>query len=377
MLRLSLFVATFLAIYAGMHLAVWFGLRPLLAGRTLPALLLGVLMLAMILAPLGIRGLERLGQESAARGLALAGYGWMGFLFLAFVGFGLVYLWDLLLTLLTSVTRNGFILVLHGPKTALAVLGLAAAVSIYGAFEAANLRVERIRIETPKLPEGRERLRIIQISDLHLGLIHRHRFLQDVTARIAPLQPDLLVVTGDLVDAQIDHLDGLSELFAALKPPLGKYAVTGNHEVYAGLRQASAFIRRSGFELLRNRSVQATPGLTVLGIDDPAAGTRPDEPQLLQQAPGSDFVLLLKHRPWIAEHASGHFDLQLSGHSHRGQIAPFNLLTHLFYPLQNGLYPVAPGAFLYTSRGTGTWGPPMRVLSPPEITVIDLVPPGT
>ncbi len=376
MLRMSLFVATFLAIYAGMHLAVWFGLRPLLGGRALPTLLAAAWIALMVLAPLGVRTLERLGLESAARVLALVGYSWMGWVFLAFVGYCLIYLWDLLTIPLSSLGGGGYNLVLYGPRTALAVLAIALILGLYGVYEAANIKIEQVRIETLKLPAGRERLRIVQVSDLHLGLVHRHGLLQKVTAAIAPLQPDLLVATGDIVDARIDHLEGLGELFAALAAPLGKYAVTGNHEVYAGLRQADEFIRRSGFELLRNRSLPAAPGLTVVGVDDPATGSEPDELGLLRRTPKDDFVLLLKHRPWIAEGAAEHFDLQLSGHSHRGQIAPFNFLTGLFYPLQDGLYPVGPGAFLYTSRGTGTWGPPMRLLAPPEITVIDLVRPG-
>ncbi len=108
-------------------------------------------------------------------------------------------------------------------------------------------------------------------------------------------------------------------------------------------------------------------------MDDPAGDGSPDETALLQGLDRSRFTILLKHRPRVGRHAEGLFDLQLSGHAHRGQIFPFNLITAIPYPMQDGLYTLAEGSRLYTSRGTGTWGPPMRVFAPPEITVFDIV----
>jgi len=376
MLRLSLFVATFLLIYAGMHLVVWFGVRPLLAGRPQGALLLGLFMVVMVLAPVGVRLLDRAGLESAGRLLSLVGYSWMGFLFLAFAAFCAIYAWDLAIFGLARFFPAAGGWLLYGPKTALAVLLLVAAAGSYGFLEARNLRVERIRLESSRLPADRDRLRIVQVSDLHLGLINRQSFLRRVARTIGPLQPDLLIASGDIVDAQINHLDGLAEIFAAIPAPLGKFAVIGNHEVYAGLGQATDFITRSGFELLRNQAVTPVPGLRIVGVDDPATGESADEGALLSPLPREDFVLLLKHRPWIAEGSPGRFDLQLSGHAHRGQIFPFNYVTGIPYPRQDGLYPLAGKSRLYTSRGTGTWGPPMRLDSPPEIPVIDLVRPA-
>lgn len=144
-------------------------------------------------------------------------------------------------------------------------------------------------------------------------------------------------------------------LTSSVAPPLGKYAVTGNHEVYAGMKGALNFLQQSGFTVLRNQRAVIQPGLSIVGVDDPATGkARPEEE--LFPAKKEGFTLLLKHRPLVNAGMPERFDLQLSGHAHRGQIFPFNLLTRLHYPQQDGLYPLAEGAWLYASRGTGTWG---------------------
>jgi len=198
-------------------------------------------------------------------------------------------------------------------------------------------------------------------------------------ARVSDAAPDLLVVTGDLVDGQINGLTGLAEQFRRIAPRFGKYAVTGNHEFYAGIDQALAFEERAGFTLLRGNAVPVTRFLTLAGIDDPALdrskgrGTAP-EARLLESLPPDRFTLLLKHRPVVEKSSLGRFDLQLSGHVHKGQLFPFNLLTYLFYPVKAGLNEFDDGSSLYVSRGTGTWGPPLRFLAPPEVTVIELLP---
>jgi uncharacterized protein len=371
MLRILIFFAVFLTIYSAMHLAVFYGLRPLWQLRPGFALPFGLFMAAMIVTPFLARLLERYEFDAAARALALLGYIWMGFLFLTFSALAALFFVRLLLALLARVLPTLSGLLPNGPASVAVALALAVGLGIYGLIDAERLRVEQVRIETGLLPPQVPRLTIAQISDVHLGLIHRERALRRVTDAIAALQPDLLVATGDLVDAQIDHLDGLSRHFAELSIPLGKYAVTGNHEFYAGLGQALSFLENSGFVLLRQQTAEVGP-LLLAGVDDPAGGAV-DEGALLQGRDRQRFTVLLKHRPTVHPLAGELFDLQLSGHSHRGQIFPFNFLTALAYPLQDGLYHLAGGARLYTSRGTATWGPPMRVFAPPEITLIELV----
>jgi len=370
---MKLFLLLFLAIYAGMHALVFWGLHPLLKGHPALPILTWIWMAGMIAAPLLVRFADRAGLDAPARGLAWVGYSWMGVVFLAFSLFALIGCWELLARLAGWLLPQLPSLSLHGAVTAILVLFVVIAAGFYGLYEANNLRIERVRIETSRLPAGTQPLRIVQVSDLHLGLIHRDEALAPIVSRVQELQPDLLVATGDIVDAQLNHLEELVDLWRRIDPPLGKYAVTGNHEYYAGLDQALAFLARSGFQVLRNRGLEVGEWLKLVGVDDPSGGGNLDESEVLGVR-SARFTLLLKHRPSFAENSAGQFDLQLSGHAHRGQIFPFNLLTGIEYPLQDGLSTPAPGQYLYASRGTGTWGPPLRILSPPEITLFEIVP---
>jgi len=204
----------------------------------------------------------------------------------------------------------------------------------------------------------------------------RHRKAEAIAELIRGADPDILVSTGDLVDAEINHLEGLAEIFGTIRPPLGKYAVTGNHEFYAGVGQALQFTRRAGFSILRGEAVTVGNILRIAGVDDPTAaalgeGAGRPEKEVLGGTASPMYTILLKHRPLLSDGSRGLFDLQLSGHTHKGQIFPFRYVVGRPFPLLSGLFPFG-GAYLYTSRGTGTWGPPMRFLSPPEVTVIDI-----
>jgi len=364
-----LFILIFLSIYAGMHALVFWGVLPLLKGHPALPLLALVWMALMTVMPLVIRWLDTAGMQGIARPLAWVGYTWMGFLWLAFAAFSLQGGIQLLRRL------SGFpASVSHGPAASAAILLLVTLVGLYSLYEAQDLRTETVRIRSTKLPKGHPGWRIVQVSDLHLGLIHQHETLAPIVSRIRALKPDLLVATGDIVDAELSHLDGLSTLWGDIEAPLGKLAVTGNHEVYAGLAQALAFLERSGFTLLRGEAIHPAPLLTVVGVDDPGRTGTPEDAPLEIATRAEDFALLLKHRP-VPPRAGGTLaDLQLSGHAHRGQIFPFNLLTGLRYPLQDGLHQLPGGGYLYASRGTGTWGPPLRLASPPELTLIEIVP---
>jgi hypothetical protein len=266
---------------------------------------------------------------------------------------------------------------LAGRSAFLCIAGLAVALSAYAIVEASRIEVVRVRVVTDRLPASVPSLRIAQITDLHLGLVHRSGKAREVAAIVAREHPDLFVSTGDLVDGQLDGVAELAEILRGIPAPRGKFAVLGNHEYYAGIDRAIAFTRKAGFTLLRDESVTIDNAVRLAGVDDPA-GARfdrtggPSEAAVLGSRPDGLFTVLLKHRPQLDPASAGKFDLQLSGHTHHGQIFPFRLLTRLVFPLLAGDHPVPGGGILHVSRGTGTWGPPMRFLAPPEITVVDI-----
>jgi predicted MPP superfamily phosphohydrolase len=266
-----------------------------------------------------------------------------------------------------------------GSRTFFLAVALTLGVAVYGFFAARVPRVERVALTSAKLSAGRAPLRIALLSDVHLGALVGAERLRRILARVVALKPDIVLSAGDLVDGQADHLNRLAPALAALRPPLGKFAVIGNHECYVGLAHALEFHARAGFTVLRGAAVEVTPDLGIAGVDDPAA-VRPrapaatDERAPLAALAAGRFVILLKHQPVVAASSAGHFDLQLSGHLHKGQIFPFGLFVRLMYAARTGLTALASGGWLYVSRGTGTWGPPMRVLAPPEITLIEIAP---
>jgi predicted MPP superfamily phosphohydrolase len=335
----------------------------------------------LMASPLFGVALDRAGLPAAGRLLGVPGMVWAGFFFLLFCVSLLHDLYNGVLTLGSFAWPAIGRARLLGPRPIVAEAVLVALVSVYAIVEAGMVRVEHVVLPTSKLPPGRQRIRIVQVADLHLGLSVGRRRLERVIRLAEASKPDLIVSSGDLVDSSLHGNERLAALLAGLKAPLGKFASTGNHEFYAGLPQALEFTREAGFEMLRSRSQRVTEGLTIAGFDDPTAlqlpGAKPwDEEGVLRGADQHDFVLVLKHRPPRRPDPLPLRDLQLSGHTHGGQSFPFAIVIRRYYAYPCGLVQPSPGHYLYTSRGTGTWGPPMRLFSPPEVTVIDLVPAG-
>ena len=376
---MSLFFITFFLAYGSMHLYAFLRARTALHFGITFGMGLAAFMLVMLFAPILIRQAEKQGLEQAARILSFVGYTWLGILFLFSSSSLILDLYRLLIRSAELVQQAAYA---NLKPTAGVLFYLPLIVSLlvaaYGYGEALNIRTERITIRTPKIPASVGKVRIVQISDVHLGLIIREERLSRILKLVREAAPDILVCTGDLVDGQINGMPSLAELFNGINPPYGKYAVTGNHEFYAGLEQALAFIRKSGFRVLRNEAVDIKGVLNIAGVDDRAIRPRSvisdgAEKEMLSRLPQEQFTLFLKHRPLSDKDSIGLFDLQLSGHVHRGQIFPFSILTKFYYPVHAGFSNLGSGSSLYVSSGTGTWGPPIRFLSPPEITVIDLV----
>lgn len=268
---------------------------------------------------------------------------------------------------------------LLGPKalTPLAAV-LAVFTAAYSYYEAYHPKAVRVEFQTAKMPQGVKRIRIAHLTDVHLSRFIGYDELSGMVEIIKAAAPDLLVVTGDLVDTDMSQRGSEAELLASVKTRLGSYAVFGNHERYAGQKNSIDFYEKAGLRLLRGEAGESG-GLVIAGVDDEVFGDSGNvEPltSLLRKYKGdSRFVLVLKHRPQLALGSGGLFDLQLSGHTHGGQIWPGHWLAKKANGVLHGLNydPDSPSA-VYTSRGAGFWGLPMRFLAPPEVTIIDLVP---
>jgi predicted MPP superfamily phosphohydrolase len=328
-----------------------------------------IVLVVMLSLPFLMAFFRRRGQLSLAKFCALAGFNWIGILFVSAWIFGLLDVYGL------AASASG----LHplDPRTTVfSAMGLTFTAIIYGTFEARAPRLKMVRIPISRLPARTTPIRIVQITDLHLGYVANARNLRSLVNRVNDLKPDLIVSTGDLFDSDFEKMAPIVEILASLQASKGKYAISGNHEVYENLESGLEITRRAGFQILQGESVEVTSELYVAGVDDAEAledgATGQHERQALAGIPGEACTVFLKHRPTVQKSSVGHFDLQLSGHTHGGQIFPFNLLTQLIYRFRPGLTHLGNKSWLYLSRGTGTWGPQFRILARPEITVIDL-----
>lgn len=378
---MSVFLISFLSIYGGVHLYLFLKARSALAPGLAGSLALAFFLTAMVVAPIAVRLLDRQGMHLASRYLAYVGYTWMGLVFFFFWLSLCLDVFNLsmkILALLPGSNTGRFAWSGRGSFMFL-TLGVIFLGFLSG-FSAWRIGLDRVVLQTMKLPSRVDKLTIAQISDVHLGLMVGERRLDRIIRLVRKADPDLLVCTGDLVDAQMDRFNHLAEMLADIRPPLGKFAVMGNHEFYAGIRQSESFLKAAGFVLLRNQEYRLDDLLSIVGVDDPVGRRRyPEkgsanlsETDLVARSDSQTFTILLKHRPTVEKASLGHFDLQLSGHTHGGQIFPFNLVVNHFYPRQNGFYRLGGDSMLHVSRGAGTWGPPMRFFSSPHVTVIEL-----
>jgi uncharacterized protein len=383
---MTMFLLAFIAIYGGMHCYVYIRLNHSFRFSRNSRLCFQGWMVFTTVAPIIVRLLEEYGYDTAAKALAWPGFIWMGFIYILVTLLLLIDTASFSAKKLFKVSRYNQSVLLRPDITAEMALLLAVVFSIYGLWEASNIRPINVTIQSGKLPHGVQRIRVVQISDIHLGLLIRENRLKKIIDVVNDAKPDLLVSTGDLVDGRlsrqedISHYLQLSKMLSEVATPLGKYAVLGNHEVYAGLGQSINITEAAGFTILRGSSMTLPSGLVISGVDDPAvkqSSASTDsraETELLKSLPADIFRLHLKHRPLVSDADQGLFDLQLSGHTHRGQIFPFYLLTKIRFPIPSGTTVLHGGSTIHVSNGTGTWGPPIRFLAPPEVTVIDIIP---
>jgi predicted MPP superfamily phosphohydrolase len=389
LLPFLVFFTVLCAVLFGGHYYLWARLvrDPGLTGpaaRVLTATIAGL----GIALPLTMIG-SRLFQSEGSRPLAFLGFSWMG---IGFIFTSLLLLGDASRLVvqafywLSGARGAGEGLAdparrLFFARTVALVVGAAGVgLSALGLREALGaLRTKEVEVKLKGLPAALAGLRLVQISDVHVGPLLHKEWLQTVVEKIAGLRPDLVVITGDLVDGSVEQLREHVAPLARLQhsAPRGVYFVTGNHDYYSGADEWSAHLPTLGVRPLRNERVEVAPGLDLAGIDDLTDPGSRSGRNLTRALAGRDPqrpIVLLAHQPkQFLQAAQLGVDLTLSGHTHGGQIFPFTWLVRLQQPFVAGLHALG-AAQLYVSRGTGFWGPPLRLAAPAEITLLKLVP---
>ena len=316
-------------------------------------------------------------------------YLWLGMLFLYFAVFvcadGLKIIWHLLYCLLPAKSRQPpdparrrFLGRAFAASASVLVWGGAAAGTVQAL---ARPRVVRLRIKLDKLPARFRGFKIVQLSDLHVGEMLRREDLTGIVRTVNQLKPDLIAITGDLVDGTVAQLANELAPLAGLRAGQGTFFVTGNHEYYSGVADWLPVIKEYGITVLDNRRVTLSRGdakLILAGVSDLWAGRfgsqyAPDFARALGSKPTAWPVILLAHQPAALLQARRYTppDLILAGHTHGGQIWPFSLLVYLQQPYLKGLYQEG-STQIYVNQGTGFWGPPMRLGTFNEITELIL-----
>lgn len=334
-----------------------------------------LLALSLFAAPIAERTLPR----RVSRLLAWPAGVWMGagFLFCAALLSADLLLWILGTPVFAA---DGNAAGTHPARLRAAFIGTLGVSAVVAAVVSAlrGPRLVELRIAPARWTAALEGVRIVQISDVHLGAILGREFAESVVERVNALEPDLIAITGDLVDGPVARIGDEAEPFSRLRAPQGVYFVTGNHDHYSGADPWVELVRSLGIRVLRNERVAIEHGgesFDLAGVDDYRggyAGTTSDVRKALAGRDPLRPLVLLAHDPSTFRAASREgVDLQLSGHTHGGQIWPFRYLVRLAVPWVAGLYALAESQ-LYVSRGTGFWGPPMRLFEPAEITEITL-----
>ena len=314
---------------------------------------------------------------AAATGDTLLGVAWV------------MFVWSLLgqllhLVLLTARVEDP----VRSRLVAGAVLGVVAILLAWGYAEAMRVpRVKKLDVAIARLGPGMDGLRVVVITDTHYGPINRSRWSAAVVTRVNELGADLVCHVGDIADGTVEVRELQASPLASVNATLSRVYVTGNHEYFSEAEGWLDYMESIGWAALHNRHVIVERGgdrLIVAGVDDATAqssgvrGHRADLEAALAGADATLPVFLLAHQPKQVAHAVlAGVDLQISGHTHGGQIWPFNFLVRLEQPVVHGLSRHGDRTQLYTSRGTGFWGPPFRVFAPSEITLLTLRSPSS
>ena len=383
-----MFVWILILLTALVHLYLWARLiRPWLRGAR--GKVVGLAILASVVALPMLLIVARHEAPNTFRPLALPVFLWLGFLIVLFLmalavepaRLALHLLWRRQRTADEPVDARRRQLISGAVSTGV-VVGSGGVTAMGVARAMGPERVERVAVTLARLPAALDGYTLVQLSDLHIGTTRGPQWLARVVGQVNALKPRAVMITGDLVDAPVDVVGQEVQPLAGLQAPDGVFFVNGDHEYHSGGDAWAAHLSTMGLRVLRNERVALggpTSGLDLAGIEDPAGARRGRPPDLTRALSGRNLghaVILLAHRPRAVFQAARHgVDLVLCGHTHGGQFWPMHHFVTLSEPYLAGLHRHR-GTYIYVNRGTGFWGPPIRIGSYPEITQITLKAPS-
>jgi predicted MPP superfamily phosphohydrolase len=365
-LLISLFIAAAVSILFLSHYFIYFSIVRFfaLAGRR--KLVLGVILFLLPASFIVTSILARRMDNAVGKAIYFGSTLWLGVGLTLMVAFALAW----------AVLGAARLAALRPPLAALGAAATALAVlySAYGVWNARQVRVHHLTVKIKNLPPAWQGKTVVQISDVHLGLILGASFLQSLVEKSNAQKPEAVFITGDLFDGADGRLDQLVAPLDGLVAPRGVYFITGNHETYLGVERAFAALEKTKVKIL-NDEMLTLDGMEIIGIAYPRQGENKDLAEVaakLGHNPKRPSILLYHSPAQIERAKAAGINLQLAGHTHYGQTFPFQFVTwRVFGKYYRGLH--TEGDYtLYTSSGAGTWGPALRTGNRPEITVLHL-----
>lgn len=297
---------------------------------------------------------------------------WMGFIILFSIYYLIIDFYHLLLKVVHKITGHNPLPTLTNKLAYLIVISFTLISLAYGYGETLHLKINKFEIYSNKVDRD---IKILHISDLHLNQVMREDKIKLILDVYKKEKPDIVISTGDLVDGNVRNKESYISLLKMINPPLGKYAILGNHEYYADVNQAIDFTEKSGFKILRD-SVLSIGNIAMIGVDDIEAERfkiRKLVPEyiLFNQIEKDKFIIFLKHQPDLDYKLIGKFDLMLSGHTHGGVLFPIKYILRKIFVTDYGFLKIGD-SFIYVSRGVGTGGPPIRIGCPPDVAIFEI-----
>lgn len=375
-----IFFALVLLITFAVNYYIYRHTRPIFSLENKVGFILKILFIFFAIAyPLG-RILEQVAPSGISEFIAKIGSFWLAAMLYLTILFFVFDITKLVLSLVNhasySALKESVSLKIMIPSIIYGVVGITV---LAGYFNALYPKVSRIYIETSKPINNKPLVRIVAASDIHLGSIISNGRLERFVSMVNDEKPDIVLLAGDIFDEDLGPIirNDMGKLLAKLSAPLGVYAVTGNHEYIGGVTSAVEYLENHNITVLRDTFITAADMLNIVGRDDKQAKTmggskRKNLDEVVKGINSNLFTVLLDHQPYNLQNAFDNgIDLQISGHTHHGQLFPLNFITRAIFEVSKG-YKRINDTHIYVSTGFGTWGPPIRIGNRPEIVVFEV-----